>query len=279
MEIPPQDVIQEITRDIYNFLWGYKKIRINKITTTMPIKDDGLGILHIKTQCKAIKCATISNFLRDTQNNKAWTEIMLWHLNRFRNVKQGVNLFKTYIPNTNRGNKQERFYRDLLTAWMDLTNNEKFDPTTLLEIYNEPLFFNISSITQTNQSKYLLKKPPPWAREFFQVVGDICKKPAPGFISLEELLSSNANKVVRYSPRRNDLIELIRLIPEEWKQKIETACAITENSKVKIKHRTLGEKWVVAEVITLRCKDFYNTIHFRKIARKPEILTMARERY
>ena len=162
---------------------------------------------------------------------------------------------------------------------MDLTNNEKFDPTTLPEIYNEPLFFNISSITQTNQSKYLLKKPPPWAREFFQVVGDICKKPAPGFISLEELLSSNANKVVRYSPRRNDLIELIRLIPEEWKQKIETACAITENAKVKIKHRTLGEKWVVAEVITLRCKDFYNTIHFRKIARKPEILTMARERY
>ena len=95
MEIPPQDVIQDITRDIYNFLWGYKKIRINKITTTIPIKDDGLGILHIKTQCKAIRCAKISKFLRDTQNNKAWTEIMLWHQNRFRNPKQGVNLFKT----------------------------------------------------------------------------------------------------------------------------------------------------------------------------------------
>ena len=57
---------------------------------------------------------------------------MLWHLNRFRDAKQGINLFKTYIPNTNtnRGNKQERFYKDLLTAWTDLTNNEKVDPIT-----------------------------------------------------------------------------------------------------------------------------------------------------
>ena len=156
--------------------------------------------------------------------------------------------------------------RDLLTAWTDLTNNEKVDPTTLPEIYNEPLFFNTSSIKQTDQSKYLMKKAPPWARELFRVVGDICKKTAPGFISLEELLRSNANKVVRYSPQRNDLIELIRLIPQKWKQKIETGCATTENSKVKIKHRTPGEKWIVAEVIALKCKDFYNTIHFRKMA-------------
>ena len=91
---------------------------------------------------------------------------MLWHFNRFRDAKQGINLFKTYIPNTHRGNKQEKFYKDLLTAWTDLTNNEKVDPTTLSEIYNEPLFFNTGSTTQTNQSKYLMKKPPPWTREF-----------------------------------------------------------------------------------------------------------------
>ena len=73
---------------------------------------------------------------------------MLWHLNRFRDAKQGINIFKTYIPNTNRGNKQRRFYKDLLTAWKDLTNNEKVDPITLPEIYSAPLFFNTSSTTQ-----------------------------------------------------------------------------------------------------------------------------------
>ena len=88
-------------------MWSYKKIRVNRITTTMPIKDGRLGIIDIETQCKAIKCTALSKFLKDIHNDKQWTEIMLWHLNKFRDAKQGINLFKTYIPNTNRGNKQE----------------------------------------------------------------------------------------------------------------------------------------------------------------------------
>ena len=265
VDTPPKNFIQEIKKDIYNFLWGYKKIRINRVTTTMPINEGGLGIIDIECQCKAIKCAIISKLLTDIQLNKSWTEIMLWHLNRFRDAKQSTNVFKTYIPNVNRGNSEERFFRDLLTAWTDLTNNEKIDPNTLPEIYNEPLFFNASSITQHNQSKYLLKHPPPWAREFFRTVGDICKKTQPGFISTEELLSANANRIVRYSPQSGDLIELIKLIPPHWKEKIENSCAQMEESKIKVKHRSLKGKWVIVEANTLTCKDFYNTIHYRKI--------------
>ena len=266
VETPPKAIIQEIGKDIYNFLWNYKKVRINRITTQMPIKEGGLGIIDIETQCKAIKCAIVAKFFKDRNKNKPWTEIMLWHLNQFRNARQGIHIFKTYIPNTNRGNKQEKFYRDLLTAWTDLTNNEKIDPITLTEIYNEPLFFNASSITHNNQSEYILKLPPPWARERFRTVGDICKKMAPGFISTEELLSVNTHKVFRYGPKPKDLIELIKLIPDSWKQKIQNAFSETEEPKVKVKHRTQNGKWRIAEVNILRCKDFYNTIHFRKIA-------------
>lgn len=191
---------------------------------------------------------------------------MLWHLNQFRNAIQRVHIFKTYTPNTNRGNKQEKFYRDLLTAWTDLTNNGKVDPITLTEIYNEPLFFNTSSITNSNQSEYLLKLPPPWARERFRRVGDICKKMVPGFILTEELLRVNTHKVFRYSPKRKDLTEFIKLIPDSWKQKIQNAFSETEEPKTKVKHRTRKWKWRIAEVNTLRCKDFYNALHCRKIA-------------
>ena len=116
------------------------------VTTTMPIAAGGLGIIDIETQCKAIKCAVISKVLKDLQQQKVCTEIMLWHINRFRNAKQGINLFKTYIPNTNRS-KQQQFYRDLLIAWTTLTNSDKVEPLTLAEIYNKPLFFNKNSIT------------------------------------------------------------------------------------------------------------------------------------
>ena len=184
---------------------------------------------------------------------------MLWHINRFRNAKQEINLFKTYIPNTNRS-KQQQFYRDLLIAWTTLTNNDKVEPLTLAEIYNEPLFFNKNSITQNNQSQYLLRSPPPWAREHFRTIGDLCKKTEPGFISLEEFLRANKLKEVRHSPKPKDFYELMKLIPQDRKQKINIGYTQPEKSKVKIKHRS--GKWIVAEVNTLSCKDFYNTIHF-----------------
>ena len=119
------------------------------VTTTMPINIGSLAVIDIETQCKAIKCAGIAKFLWDQPKRKVWTEIMLWHINRFRNAKQGMNVFKTYIPNTNKS-KMEKFYGDLLTAWTDLTNNEKMELFTLSEIYNEPLLFNKKSIRQNN---------------------------------------------------------------------------------------------------------------------------------
>ena len=79
VETPPKNVIQEIKRDIYNFLWSYKKIRINRITTTMPINEGGLGIIDIESQCKAIKCAILSKL-----NNKT--------------TKQGLDRNNAVVP-------------------------------------------------------------------------------------------------------------------------------------------------------------------------------------
>ena len=67
---PPKAIIQEIERNIYNFLWNYKKIRINKVTIQMPIKEGGLEIIHVATQFKAIKCHILAKFLRDRQTKK-----------------------------------------------------------------------------------------------------------------------------------------------------------------------------------------------------------------
>lgn len=64
-----------------------------------PISMGALEIIDIETQCKVIKCAVIANFLRDIQQQKILTEPML---NHFSNAKQGINLFKTYVPTTNR---------------------------------------------------------------------------------------------------------------------------------------------------------------------------------
>ena len=72
-------------------------------------------------------------------------------------------------------------------------------------------------------------------------------------------------KIVRFSPTPKDFYELQKLIPDSWKHKIKTGYSQAEEYNVKIKHRLLCGKWIVAEVNTLHCKDFYNTIYFRTL--------------
>lgn len=98
-------------------------------TTTMPIADSGLAMMTLKHNVKLVN---------DLPDKKVWTELMLWRLNRFRNAHPGINTSKTFVGNIYRS-QQERFYRDLLKAWSDLTDSEMPEPTTLQEIFNEPL--------------------------------------------------------------------------------------------------------------------------------------------
>ena len=84
-------------------------------------------------------------------------------------------------------------------------------------------------------------------------------------MQMEEFLNANKQKIVRYNPKPKDLHELIKLIPDDWKHKIQNNSTQPEDSKIKVKHRTLNGEWKIAEVNTLQCKDFYNTIHFHKL--------------
>ena len=54
VEKPPTDIIQNIRKDVLDFLWNYRKVRANRNTITLPIEMVGLAIIGIVTQCEAI---------------------------------------------------------------------------------------------------------------------------------------------------------------------------------------------------------------------------------
>ena len=106
------------------------------------------------------------------------------------------NKYKTFVGNVCRS-QQERFYRDL-KAWSDLTDSEMPEPTTLQEVYNEPLFLNIKAdITEASsiqESVHLL-----W-QENTSLQLKTCDKTMRGFISGEEFLDADIRRRVRYNP-------------------------------------------------------------------------------
>ena len=56
VETPPTDIVQNIRKDILDFLWNYRKVRVNRNTITLLIEMKGLAIMDIETQCEAIQC-------------------------------------------------------------------------------------------------------------------------------------------------------------------------------------------------------------------------------
>ena len=102
VEKPPTDIIQDIIKDIHDFLWNYRKVRVNRNTITLPIEMRGLANMDIETQCETIQCSILAKFIKEKNQNKTCTDLMLWHLDQYRKAKQGVSIFKTYIGNTNR---------------------------------------------------------------------------------------------------------------------------------------------------------------------------------
>ena len=101
----------------------------------------GLVITDTETQCEDIQCSILAKFIKEKNQNKTWTDRMLWHLDQYRKAKQGVNIFKTYIGKTDRAPILPT-YRTFLSPWSSLTGNEIPAPKILAEIYNEPIFFN-----------------------------------------------------------------------------------------------------------------------------------------
>ena len=49
VEKPPTEIIQNIRKDILDFLWNYRKVRVNRNTNTL----GGLAIMGIETRCEA----------------------------------------------------------------------------------------------------------------------------------------------------------------------------------------------------------------------------------
>ena len=184
----------------------------------------------------------IAKLHREISNNKIWTELMLWHLDQYRNAKQGISIFKTYIGNTNRALLSPT-YRNFLEAWSDMTENEIPKPKTLPEIYNETIFSNTHSANPSNSSNFLNKSPPVWAKENFRIVKDICNVTHTGLITANQLINSHTPRKHKHNPKQQDYIETLKLIPQEWKNQINQNISPAEPPVTKVNIISPKGKW------------------------------------
>ena len=231
VEKPPTDIIQNIWKDILDFLWNYKKVRVNRNTITLPIEMGGLVILDIETQCEAIQCSILARSIKEKNQNKTCTDLMLRHLDQYRKAKEGVNIFKTYISYTERTPILPT-YKTFLCFWSSLTGTEMPTTKSLAEIYNQPIFFNAKSDGINNPSMFLNKRPPAWTKVLFMTIKDLCTVTHPALITADEFVKPYTPCKHIHNPGYLGYLEILKLFPKD-KAKIKQNTALPEQDNKK----------------------------------------------
>ena len=90
----------------------------------------GFATMDTETKCGASQCFILTEFIKEKCLNKI-ADIMPWHLDQYRKVKQVGNTDRAPILLT---------YKTFLSSWSSLTGKGIPAPKTLAEIYNEPIF-------------------------------------------------------------------------------------------------------------------------------------------
>ena len=127
----------------------------------------------------------------------------------------------------------------------------------LAEIYNEPIFFNTKSDGINNFSIFLNKTV--WTKGVFITIKDLCTVTRSSFVTADEFIKSHISRKHIYSRGYLDYLEILKLIPKYWQNKIKQNTALPEQDTIKVMVLSPRRKWREKNIAKTKYKDLYRT--------------------
>ena len=127
----------------------------------------------------------------------------------------------------------------------------------LAEIYNEPIFFNTKSDGLNNLSIFLNKTA--WAKGVFITIKDLCTVTRSSFVTAYEFIKSHISRKHIHSRGYLDYLEILKLIPKYWQNKIKQNTALPEQDTIKVMVLSPKRKWQEKNIAETKYKDLYRT--------------------
>ena len=259
----PMYVINNVTKLTYEFLWGDSHPCVNRLITTMPKEDGGLGILDFQMMILSFRLRCIGKLFDQTCG--FWKILMTYNLDKYRQAQQGKSVFLTHI---NSSNKMPSFYKELFNAWIRCFQNRHTLPTSLEDILNQPLFYNNNITTREHPSSpvAMYLKPFPWAIGRLITIGDISKVFSSGFLSNQAI-----SEICHVSVPVEEYGKLINAIPSQWRRRICTE-SVSQNYLAIPPCVTKSSNKDV-KLTTLSVREFYKILMLKKVINlKPRYL-------
>ena len=127
----------------------------------------------------------------------------------------------------------------------------------LAEIYNEPIFSNTKSDGINNFSIFLNKTV--WAKGVFITIKDLCTVTRSSFVTADEFIKSHISRKHIHSRGYLDYLEILKLIPKYWQNKIKQNTALPEQDTIKVMVLSPKRKWQEKNIAETKYKDLYRT--------------------
>ena len=90
---------------------------------------------------------------------------------------------------------------------------------------------------------FLNKTPPAWAKGLFIMIKDLCTVTRLGFIIADEFVKSHTPRKHIHNPGNLNYLEILKLIPKDWQNKIKQNTALSELDTVKVMVFSSKRKW------------------------------------
>ena len=115
---PPKNILDEINKCIFNFIWDNKPDKIKRKILINDYKDGGLKVPNIYMLNKSIKASWVKRLL-DERNNHQYKAFYNGALNKFG----GKLVFESNIDEEliNRIANSYNFLKDILISWSELS--------------------------------------------------------------------------------------------------------------------------------------------------------------
>ena len=106
---------------------------------------------------------------------------------------------------------------------------------------------------------------PAWGKGLFVTIKDLCTVTRPGFITADEFIESHTRRKHIHNPGYLDYLEILKLVPKDWQNKIKQNTALPEKDTVKVMVFSSKRKWQEKNIAETQCKHLYFTLHQKKI--------------
>jgi hypothetical protein len=197
----PQLFIDNVTKEMYSFVWSGKPEKIKRNTLISDICNGGLKMVDFRSMVKAQKVMWVKRLLSEENVNASWKAFPCWCLGKI-----GTSLLRCHFDPQNIPMNLPAFYHQVLQSWAQIHGQEKI--MSAWDVRRQPFMFNKHVMID---DEYVWKRFSCWLEKGIFLIHDIVDSKGT-FLSIDQLRSLYDIEidVLLYNGLKN-------AIPREWR--------------------------------------------------------------